>query len=192
MRLKVALVLAGVAVVPGAGVAIAAHATEIDPATVPTGFFVAHNYVDDDSGLHACAGGRTERRRCVRPAPDAQRESGVRMAHPSRTGGRYGPERVLDLPDREKQHVPRSGLLGRSGIRRSRLRPRAPRDRGPVRRRHLCDVPVAPRLGEPPDRGPGTDRVRVARRETAEFASMGAARAAPSRCTAGVPPVAAR
>ena len=47
MRLKVALVLAGVAVVPGAGIAIAAHATEIDPATVPTGFFVAHNYVDD-------------------------------------------------------------------------------------------------------------------------------------------------
>jgi quercetin dioxygenase-like cupin family protein len=47
MRLKVALILAGLAVVPGAGIAIAAHATEIDPATVPTGFFVAHNYVDD-------------------------------------------------------------------------------------------------------------------------------------------------
>lgn len=47
MRLKVALILASLAVVPGAGIAVAAHATEIDPATVPTGFFVAHNYVDD-------------------------------------------------------------------------------------------------------------------------------------------------
>lgn len=47
MRLKVMLVVAGAAVVVGAGVAIAAHAPEIDPATVPTGFFVAHNYVAD-------------------------------------------------------------------------------------------------------------------------------------------------
>jgi hypothetical protein len=47
MRLKAALVLAGFVVVPGAGIAIAAHATELDPATVPTGFFVAHNNVAD-------------------------------------------------------------------------------------------------------------------------------------------------
>ena len=47
MRLKVVLILASLAIVPGAGIAIAAHAPEIDPATVPTGFFVAHNYVDD-------------------------------------------------------------------------------------------------------------------------------------------------
>ena len=47
MRLKLALVIAGGVVVLGAGVAIAAHAPEIDPATVPTGFFVAHNYVAD-------------------------------------------------------------------------------------------------------------------------------------------------
>jgi hypothetical protein len=47
MRLKVALILAGLTIVPGAGIAIAAHATEIDPATVPTGFFVAHNNVAD-------------------------------------------------------------------------------------------------------------------------------------------------
>ena len=48
MRLKVALVFAaGIAVVAGASIAIAAHTTEIDPATVPTGFFVAHNYVED-------------------------------------------------------------------------------------------------------------------------------------------------
>jgi hypothetical protein len=47
MRLKVALLLAVFTVVPGVGVAIAAHATELDPATVPTGFFVAHNNVAD-------------------------------------------------------------------------------------------------------------------------------------------------
>ena len=45
MRLKAALVLAGLIVVPGAGIAIAAHVTELDPATVPTGIFVAHNNV---------------------------------------------------------------------------------------------------------------------------------------------------
>jgi quercetin dioxygenase-like cupin family protein len=48
MRLKVAVVLAtGIVVVAGASVAIAAHVPEIDPTTVPTGFFVAHNYVAD-------------------------------------------------------------------------------------------------------------------------------------------------
>ena len=47
MRLKVAVILVGLTVVPGAAIALAAHTTEIDPATVPTGFFVAHNYVDD-------------------------------------------------------------------------------------------------------------------------------------------------
>ena len=47
MRLKLTLVVAGAAVVVGAGAAIASHAPEIDPATVPTGFFVAHNYVAD-------------------------------------------------------------------------------------------------------------------------------------------------
>jgi quercetin dioxygenase-like cupin family protein len=46
MRLKVALVLAaGIAVVGGAGIAIAAHAPQLDPATVPTGLFVTHNRV---------------------------------------------------------------------------------------------------------------------------------------------------
>ena len=48
MRLRVIAVAAiGGAVVLGVGVAFAAHAPEIDPATVPTGFFVAHNYVAD-------------------------------------------------------------------------------------------------------------------------------------------------
>lgn len=47
MRLRHALVLAGLIIVPGAGIAIAAHTTELDPATVPTGFFVAHNDVAD-------------------------------------------------------------------------------------------------------------------------------------------------
>ena len=47
MRFRV--IAAGVAgaVVVVAGTAIAAHAPEIDPATVPTGFFVAHNRVAD-------------------------------------------------------------------------------------------------------------------------------------------------
>jgi hypothetical protein len=47
MRFKIALLLAGFVVVPGAGIAIAAHTTELDPTTVPTGFFVAHNNVAD-------------------------------------------------------------------------------------------------------------------------------------------------
>ena len=45
MRVKVMLAVAGAAVVVGVGGAIATHVPEIDPATVPTGFFVAHNYV---------------------------------------------------------------------------------------------------------------------------------------------------
>ena len=47
MPRKVVAALGGVAVMVGAGAAIAAHVTEIDPATVPTGFFVAHNNVAD-------------------------------------------------------------------------------------------------------------------------------------------------
>ena len=47
MRLRFALVAASGVVVLGAGIALAAHAPEIDPATVPTGFFVAHNQVAD-------------------------------------------------------------------------------------------------------------------------------------------------
>jgi hypothetical protein len=47
MRLKVVLALVTAAVAVGGGAAIASHVTEIDPATVPTGFFVAHNYVAD-------------------------------------------------------------------------------------------------------------------------------------------------
>jgi quercetin dioxygenase-like cupin family protein len=47
MRVKVILAAVGAAVVVGAGGAIASHAPELDPATVPTGFFVAHNHVAD-------------------------------------------------------------------------------------------------------------------------------------------------
>jgi hypothetical protein len=47
MRLRLMLAVAALAVVVGGGVAIASHAPEIDPATVPTGFFVAHNDVAD-------------------------------------------------------------------------------------------------------------------------------------------------
>lgn len=41
------LVLAAGAIAIGGSAALAAHAPEIDPTTVPTGFFVAHNRVSD-------------------------------------------------------------------------------------------------------------------------------------------------
>jgi quercetin dioxygenase-like cupin family protein len=49
MKLKVTLAAAAAAAVAvvGVGVAFADHAPEIDPATVPTGFFVAPNHVAD-------------------------------------------------------------------------------------------------------------------------------------------------
>ena len=46
MRFKRALAAAGVLAVGGAGVALASHVTQVDPATVPTGFLAAHNKVD--------------------------------------------------------------------------------------------------------------------------------------------------
>ena len=47
MRFRVMVAAVGGAVIVGVGVAIAAHAPEIDPTTVPTSFFVAHNNVAD-------------------------------------------------------------------------------------------------------------------------------------------------
>ena len=47
MHLKVLLALAAISVVGGAGVAIASHVTQVDPATVPTGFLAAHNAIRD-------------------------------------------------------------------------------------------------------------------------------------------------
>jgi hypothetical protein len=38
--------IAGVATVCGAGAAFSSHVTQVDPATVPTGFLAAHNEVD--------------------------------------------------------------------------------------------------------------------------------------------------
>jgi quercetin dioxygenase-like cupin family protein len=46
MRRTRTLALAGVATVCGAGAAFAAHVTQVDPATVPTGFLAAHNKVE--------------------------------------------------------------------------------------------------------------------------------------------------
>jgi quercetin dioxygenase-like cupin family protein len=46
MRKTRILAIAGVATVCGAGAAFAAHVTEVDPATVPTGFLAAHNKVE--------------------------------------------------------------------------------------------------------------------------------------------------
>ena len=57
------------------------------------------------------------------------------------------------------QHVPRSGVLGRSGIRGSRFRPRAPRDRGRAGA-EIYSTFLLPPVGEPPDRGLGPGDVR--------------------------------
>ena len=46
MRFKHALAAAGVLAVLGAGVALASHVTQVDSATVPTGFLAAHNEVE--------------------------------------------------------------------------------------------------------------------------------------------------
>jgi len=44
-RLILVVTIAGLAVVGGTGAAMAGHVTQADPATVPTGFLAAHNYV---------------------------------------------------------------------------------------------------------------------------------------------------
>lgn len=49
MRKKLLFLLAAASVLLGAGVAGAAHVTEADPATVPTGFLAAHNAIRDIS-----------------------------------------------------------------------------------------------------------------------------------------------
>jgi quercetin dioxygenase-like cupin family protein len=46
MMLKRTLAVAGVLSVGGAGAALASHVTQVDPATVPTGFLAAHNKVE--------------------------------------------------------------------------------------------------------------------------------------------------
>jgi hypothetical protein len=46
MRVKSLWVVAVIAVLGAAGVAAASHVTQVDPATVPTGFMAAHNSVD--------------------------------------------------------------------------------------------------------------------------------------------------
>jgi hypothetical protein len=45
MKFTRPLAVAGLATVCGAGVAFAAHVSQVDPATVPTGFLAAHNKV---------------------------------------------------------------------------------------------------------------------------------------------------
>jgi quercetin dioxygenase-like cupin family protein len=46
MMLKRTLAVAGVLSVGGAGAALASHVTQVDPATVPTGFLAAHSKVE--------------------------------------------------------------------------------------------------------------------------------------------------
>jgi hypothetical protein len=47
MRTKLLLAAVVVAAIGSAGVALANHVTQLDPATVPTGFLAAHNRIDD-------------------------------------------------------------------------------------------------------------------------------------------------
>jgi quercetin dioxygenase-like cupin family protein len=46
-RLKWPATLAAVAALTGGAVALASHVTQVDPATVPTGFLAAHNVIED-------------------------------------------------------------------------------------------------------------------------------------------------
>jgi quercetin dioxygenase-like cupin family protein len=52
MRRTRMFAIAGVVTVCGAGAAFAAHVTQVDPATVPTGFLAAHNKVE---GIHVAS-----------------------------------------------------------------------------------------------------------------------------------------
>ena len=47
MRVKFLRVFAAIAVLATAGVAVASHVTQVDPATVPTGFLAAHNSIEN-------------------------------------------------------------------------------------------------------------------------------------------------
>jgi quercetin dioxygenase-like cupin family protein len=47
MRYKWITALVAIGVLAGAGAAVASHVTEVDPATVPTGFMAAHNAIDN-------------------------------------------------------------------------------------------------------------------------------------------------
>jgi hypothetical protein len=47
VRLRRIPLIVGAALVLGTGVALAGHVTQVDPATVPTGFLAAHNFVED-------------------------------------------------------------------------------------------------------------------------------------------------
>jgi quercetin dioxygenase-like cupin family protein len=44
-RRRIAAALAAIAVLAAAGTAVASHVTQVDPATVPTGFLAAHNQI---------------------------------------------------------------------------------------------------------------------------------------------------
>lgn len=59
MRRTRILAIAGVTTVCGAGAAFAAHVTQVDPATVPTGFLAAHNKVE---GIRVSSVARAVRR----------------------------------------------------------------------------------------------------------------------------------
>jgi hypothetical protein len=47
MRSRKAILIVGATLMLGTGVALAGHVVQVDPATVPTGFLVAHNPIQD-------------------------------------------------------------------------------------------------------------------------------------------------
>ena len=182
MRLKVALILASLAIVPGAAIAIAAHATEIDPATVPTGFFVTHNCVEEVP-ISIRSGGRRKWRRCTNGAPEVRPNQAFAWhTHPGpifvnvRSGS-------LTYQDTAATRAAIERTRG-SGFRRSRLRPRAPRDRWTCGRRHLLNRDLPAWIRDRPDPGVGPEGLFVARQRRRRRRE-GAARAAPSRCAVG-------
>jgi hypothetical protein len=86
MRMKWIPVLSVLAAAAGGGIALASHVTQVDPATVPTGFLASHN-----------ASGHTRRCRRLRPArsPGGERPHGV--AHASGAGHRHRRARLAHL-----------------------------------------------------------------------------------------------
>jgi hypothetical protein len=162
MRLKSILAIATAAAVVGAGVAIASHAPEIDPATVPTGFFVAHNYVADvpvsaiaravePNGTdvfvqHLSLGANQVFAWHTHPGPVV-----VTVRTGSLTYRDAGPNAC-----RDRTYTAGEGFVD------PRLRPRAPRHRGAGGGGNLFDFLPASWFGEPPNHGTGTGGVLVA------------------------------
>jgi hypothetical protein len=120
MRFKWISVVSVLAALAAGSVALATHVTQVDPATVPTGFLAAHNAVRDfpvEPVQRAVTNDGTDVLvQHVRLGANA----GDRVAHASGAGHRHRRARLARLRGR----VPAGHVLGRSGLPRSRLPPR--------------------------------------------------------------------